>query len=78
MTLISDSNKRISGNPLFYHDTANGTVINLTSTAQVLYSGVGGSSYQDINNYNGKLGFKGIPKDIPAAGNYQGDLVNIP
>ncbi|BDR59216.1 BspA family leucine-rich repeat surface protein [Xylocopilactobacillus apicola] len=77
----TDQTKVINGDPLYYHDTTSGTKTHLTSTAQVLYSGIATSDYQDVKNYPWDLSFKASPSDIPKAGKYNATvtftLVNV-
>ncbi|BDR57972.1 BspA family leucine-rich repeat surface protein [Xylocopilactobacillus apicola] len=66
------STKVIKGNPLIYQ--SGGINYPLNATACSIYSGSGGSSYQDILNLNWNLLFKARATDIPEAGQYQGTV----
>ncbi|BDR59233.1 BspA family leucine-rich repeat surface protein [Xylocopilactobacillus apicola] len=78
--LANDTTKKISGNPIYYQ--SNGATTNLTSTAQTLYSGTGGSGYQDILAIPWTMSFKSQASTIPVPGQYKATitytLVNVP
>ncbi|BDR59074.1 BspA family leucine-rich repeat surface protein [Xylocopilactobacillus apicola] len=70
-TLATDSTKKISGDPLYYHDTTAGTTTHLTPTGQTIYSGTRSDNQPFNKSYPWTLSFKSKPSDIPSAGSYK-------
>lgn len=74
LTLVSDSSKKISGNPLHHHDLTSDILTNLTSVNQMIHNGSLGSTYLEEFSYPWKMEFKASPSTIPAAGQYKGEV----
>lgn len=74
LTLVGDSTKKISGDPLYHHDLTSNVITNLTSVNQTICSETAGSTYMDQFSYPCKLKFQSSPSLIPSTGQYKGKV----
>ncbi|BDR55457.1 BspA family leucine-rich repeat surface protein [Xylocopilactobacillus apis] len=74
MQLDTDSSTTIAGDPLWFKNSNTGSEINFHTVAQTIYSGTPTINFEDNIVIPWTLGFKAIPKDIPQAGHYTGQI----